>query len=381
MEDEKMKHKKVLAVLLTVAMAASVAACGGGGNDAGSSDAGSTTDTQETTGTDESADTTDAADTGSDTTGDAAASGDAEFTIALCAKTEGIAWFDDMRTGVDEFNADHADVYAYEINPEGSDAAKQNAMLEDLISQGVDAICCVPVDAQAVAATLQKARDAGIVVVTHEASDILGSVDYDLEAFDNDYFGTLYGQYLAEAMGGEGQYYAAVGGLGMTTHMQWFNSMVNYLKENHPNMELVNPDGTPGEDDNNEQTAYDLAVQAIAAYPELKGLVDCAASSNGMALALEEQGRTDIKLVGLATPSQGGAYIKSGTQYRGLCWRPADAGYTACEIAYKILKGEEITEETSFTKEGYETITIDGNLISGNAPLVFTPDNVDNYPF
>lgn len=381
MEDEKMKHKKVLAVLLTVAMAASVAACGGGGNDAGSSDAGSTTDTQETTGTDESADTTDAADTGSDTTGDAAASGDAEFTIALCAKTEGIAWFDDMRTGVDEFNADHADVYAYEINPEGSDAAKQNAMLEDLISQGVDAICCVPVDAQAVAATLQKARDAGIVVVTHEASDILGSVDYDLEAFDNDYFGTLYGQYLAEAMGGEGQYYAAVGGLGMTTHMQWFNSMVNYLKVNHPNMELVNPDGTPGEDDNNEQTAYDLAVQAIAAYPELKGLVDCAASSNGMALALEEQGRTDIKLVGLATPSQGGAYIKSGTQYRGLCWRPADAGYTACEIAYKILKGEEITEETSFTKEGYETITIDGNLISGNAPLVFTPDNVDNYPF
>ena len=381
MEDEKMKHKKVLAVLLTVAMAASVAACGGGGNDAGSSDAGSTTDTQETTGTDESADTTDATDTGSDTTGDAAASGDAEFTIALCAKTEGIAWFDDMRTGVDEFNADHADVYAYEINPEGSDAAKQNAMLEDLISQGVDAICCVPVDAQAVAATLQKARDAGIVVVTHEASDILGSVDYDLEAFDNDYFGTLYGQYLAEAMGGEGQYYAAVGGLGMTTHMQWFNSMVNYLKENHPNMELVNPDGTPGEDDNNEQTAYDLAVQAIAAYPELKGLVDCAASSNGMALALEEQGRTDIKLVGLATPSQGGAYIKSGTQYRGLCWRPADAGYTACEIAYKILKGEEITEETSFTKEGYETITIDGNLISGNAPLVFTPDNVDNYPF
>ena len=165
-----------------------------------------------------------------------AADKDAEYTIALCAKTEGIAWFDDMRTGVDEFNADHEDVYSYEINPEGSDAAKQNAMLEDLIAQGVDAICCVPVDAQAVAETLQKARDKGIVVVTHEASDILDYVDYDLEAFDNDYFGTLYGQYLAEAMGGEGQYYAAVGGLGMTTHMQWFNSMVDYLKENYTDL-------------------------------------------------------------------------------------------------------------------------------------------------
>ncbi len=310
-----------------------------------------------------------------------AATGDEEFTIALCAKTEGIAWFDDMRVGVDEFSADHDDVYAYEINPEGSDAAKQNAMLEDLISQGVDAICCVPVDAQAVAATLQKARDQGIVVVTHEASDILDSVDYDLEAFDNDYFGTLYGQYLGEAMEGKGQYYAAVGGLGMTTHMQWFNACVKYIEENYPDMELVNPDGIPGEDDNNEATAYDLAVQAIAAYPELKGLVDTAASSNGMALALEELGRTDIKLVGLATPSQGGAYIQDGTQYVGLCWRPADAGYTAVEIAYKILKGEEITSESTFTRPGYETVEVDGNLVVGNAPLIFTADNVADYAF
>lgn len=368
-----MKNKKVLAVLLTLAMAAGLVACGNAGNDSAPQPAAeSTSEAQETT--------DDSAAAAEETTGGSEA-GNAEFTIALCAKTEGIAWFDDMRVGVNEFSDDHADVYAYEINPEGSDAAKQNAMLEDLISQGVDAICCVPVDSKAVAATLQKARDAGIVVVTHEASDILDSVDYDLEAFDNDYFGTLYGQYLAEAMGGEGEYYAAVGGLGMTTHMQWFNAMVAYLEENYPDMKLVNPDGVPGEDDNNEQTAYDLAVQAIAAYPNLKGLVDCAASSNGMALALEEQGRTDIKLVGLATPSQGGAYIKDGTQHVGLCWRPADAGYTACEIAYTILKGEEITNDTSFTKEGYETITVDGKLISGKAPLIFTADNVDNYPF
>lgn len=313
--------------------------------------------------------------------GGGSAAKNAKYTIALCAKTEGIAWFDDMRTGVDEFNADHDDVYAYEINPEGSDAAKQNAMLEDLIAQGVDAICCVPVDAQAVAATLQKARDQGIVVITHEASDILDSVDYDLEAFDNDYFGTLYGKYLAEAMGGKGQYYAAVGGLGMTTHMQWFNSCVKYLQENFPEMELVNPNGVPGEDNNSEEDAYSLAEEAIAAYPDLKGFVDCAASSNGIALALQQLGRTDIKLVGLATPSQGGSYIKDGTQYVGLCWRPADAGYTACEIAYKILTGEGISAESSFTKEGYESITLNGNLISGNAPLVFTADNVDNYPF
>ena len=51
------------------------------------------------------------------------------------------------------------------------------------------------------------------------------------------------------------------------------------------------------------------------------------------------------------------------------------------DIAYNILKGEEITSESSFTKEGYETVTVDGNLVIGNAPLVFDADNVDDYPF
>ena len=121
-----------------------------------------------------------------------------DITSVMVAKHEGISWFDDMRIGVDQFAADTG-VNAYQIAPEGGDPAKQLQMVEDLITQGVDAICVVPNDAKSMAPTLQKARDAGIVVIGHEAPDILDSVDYDLSAC------LLYtsGEHIADVILGE----------------------------------------------------------------------------------------------------------------------------------------------------------------------------------
>ena len=152
------------------------------------------------------------------------------FEIVLVAKTEGIAWFDDMRTGVDEFGEQHPDVTVSQIAPEGGDPAKQAALVEDSIARGVDAICIVPNDPQSLIPAIQKAKEAGIIVITHEASTLKGTVDYDMEAFNNEDFGALYGENLAKAMGGKGKYLGIVGGLTMETHMQWYNAAVNYIK-------------------------------------------------------------------------------------------------------------------------------------------------------
>ena len=57
-----------------------------------------------------------------------------------------------------------------------------------LIASGVDALCVIPNDIDALESVLKKAQDAGIVVVTHEAST-QKNTEYDLEAFDNAQFG------------------------------------------------------------------------------------------------------------------------------------------------------------------------------------------------
>jgi len=302
-----------------------------------------------------------------------------QLEIVMCAKHEGISWFDDMRVGVEQFGKDY-DVNAYQIAPEGGDPAKQVLMVEDLIAKGVDAICVVPNDPMSMVPVIKKAREAGIIVISHEAQQLEGVVDYDMESFINEDFGRIMFEAVAESMNYEGEYTGFVGALTMQTHMQWFNAGVELQKEKYPKMTLVT-DG-PIEDKNDEKLAYDRVVEVLKTYPNLKGIYGCTVATCAMgALALEERGIKDIGIAGLGLPSVNGPYLKSGYLYKAHCWRPADAGYVSCLIAYKMLQGEEIKDGINLVKDGYENCTLKGDIIFGNAPLILSADNVDDYNF
>ena len=302
-----------------------------------------------------------------------------QLEIVMCAKHEGISWFDDMRVGVEQFGKDY-DVNAYQIAPEGGDPAKQVLMVEDLIAKGVDAICVVPNDPMSMVPVIKKAREAGIIVISHEAQQLEGVVDYDMESFINEDFGRIMFEAVAESMNYEGEYTGFVGALTMQTHMQWFNAGVELQKEKYPKMTLVT-DG-PIEDKNDEKLAYDRVVEVLKTYPNLKGIYGCTVATCAMgALALEERGIKDIGIAGLGLPSVNGPYLKSGYLYKAHCWRPADAGYVSCLIAYKMLQGEEIKDGINLVKDGYENCTLKGDIIFGNAPLILSADNFDDYNF
>ena len=311
---------------------------------------------------------------------DAAEDGDEVFDIVLIAKTEGLAWFDDMRVGVNEFNDTHDDANVSQIAPEGADPAKQIAMFEDAISRGVDAICVVPCDPMSLVPVITKAKEQGIIVISHEAQSIAGTVDWDMEAFSNEDFGALYGQKLGEAMGGQGKYCGCVGALTMETHMQWYNAAVDYITENYPDMELVAD--KPFEDHIDSQVGYDLAKEVLKAYPDIGGYLGMTVEGgSSMCLVLKENNNTNVKVSCLALPSVFGDYIKEGWCTHGQCWRPADAGYTTVNIAYKMLKGEEIADGVDLEKEGYADCKVVDGVIYANAPLVLTAENVDSLPF
>lgn len=352
--------KKVLSLLLSLVLVVSMAACGSTEKAKESTNAG-----------------TSAAEPAVNST--KAVKDDKDLTIVMVAKHEGISWFDDMRVGVEEFAKDY-NVNAYQIAPEGGDPAKQAQMVEDLIAQGVDAILAVPNDPKSLAPVLKKAKEAGIVVVTHEASDIAADVDYDMEAFDNADFGVRFFEGLAKAMNYEGKFTGFVGGLTMTTHMQWYQSGLDYVKQKYPKMQMIDPE--PYEDKNDNKVAYDKTIEIMKANPDIKGIFDMAASGAGCAQALQDKNKKgQIALSSLALPSMSADYIKSGVMSYAQAWRPADAGYVTALIAYKVLKGEKIEGTLDLKKSGYEKSTVKGNLIIGNAPVEFTKDNVDQYKF
>ena len=349
--------KKIVSVLLCVMMIA-VLAAGCGSSDAGS---GGKSDSSKTK------------DTGDDKTANPE-----EYQVVMIVK-QSDSWFDDMTTGVEQLKKDTGLNVSVQV-PETGDAASQISIMEDLIAQGVDAICIVPNDPDALVPTIEKAKESGIVVVTHEAPGIAENVDLDVEAFVNEEFGKLFGEKLAKSMDGKGQYAGFVGGLTMETYMAWYKAAIEYIKENYPDMECVTEE--PYEDGNSVDGAHDKTLEILKAYPDIKGLFDCSAHGGGICEALQEKNKTDdVSVVSLALPSMSATYLEDGSMKAGLAWRPADAGYATCYAAYLLASGQKVETGTDLKITGYEDIQVKDGVAYGNAPLEFSADNINDYKF
>ena len=140
-----------------------------------------------------------------------------------------------MEEGVKQFG-EETGVKASLVGPAQADAAQQIPIIEDLIAQGVDALCIVPMDPAQLEPVLKKARDAGIVVITHEASN-QQNMDWDIEAFDNTAFGAAHMDDISKLNGGEGEYAVFVGSLGSKTHNEWADGGIARQKEAYPEHE------------------------------------------------------------------------------------------------------------------------------------------------
>lgn len=147
------------------------------------------------------------ASTATDTSNEAAAdqqendSQDGKYTIAMITYSLAEEFGVDALKGAQEKAAELGVNLVYQ-DP-AADMQKDIAIMEDLITQGVDAICISPIDAQAIAPYIDKARENGIVVVNW---DIETQAEVDAKVLtDNFEGGALGAEYLVEKMGTQGK--------------------------------------------------------------------------------------------------------------------------------------------------------------------------------
>ena len=302
---------------------------------------------------------------------------DEGWEIAVVPKDSTNPWFVRMDTGVKEV-ADETGVNCYQIDTGTIDATKQAQLVEDLIAQGVDAICVVPVDMESMDSTLKKAKDAGIVVITHEGAD-LKNVDYDIEAF------SFIMQNLAEAMGEEGVYTTMVASLTNGSHNEWADAAVEYQKEHYPNMTLLE-DNPRVESDDNGDTAYNVAKELIKTYPDLKGIMGTSSfDAPGVARAIQELGLVDKFFTsGTGMPADNAELLKSGVIKSLTLWDPAKSGEAMVDLACKVLAGEEIGAPVNLNVDGYTEMNFrEGSetVLEGQGWITIDADNVDDFGF
>ena len=298
------------------------------------------------------------------------------YEIAVIVKITGIPWFNRLEEGVVQAAEDFG-VNAYQVGPADADPAQQARIVEDMISKGVDAIAVVPNDATALEPIFQKAKDAGIVVITHESPDQVGN-DYDLELIDNIEFGRHHWDMLVEYMGDSGQYAIFVGGLTVPLHNLWADEGLAYAAEVYPDLELVTERIPCGEDQElSRQTTLDL----LQSYPDLKGIVGFGSlGPPGAAQALIEKGLTDdVAVVGTVLPLHAAPYLLDGSMDHGILWDPKDAGYSMVWTAIQLLNGEDIVD--GMDVPGVGAIVLDGTVIKVDAMLDITDENAEELGF
>jgi len=306
---------------------------------------------------------------------------DGRYVIATVVKVDGIAWFERMRQGVAAFSKETGHE-CFLVGPAKSDAALQVQIVEDLIAQGVDAICVVPYSVEALEPVLHRARNMGIIVVCHEASN-QKNADAIIEAFDNFAYGAHLMDHLARLMDHRGRYAAFVGGLTSKSHNEWVDGAIARRKEKYPDLEMVT-DRIEEYDDQN--VAYEKTKELLKAYPDLKGIQGSASSTAvGAGLAIEEKGLQDkVVVVGSGLVSQCRQYMESDSIKLISFWDPADAGYVINKVAVMLLEGQELSDGLNLGVRGYDPLSQDDDnpaLFYGSAWVDVTKENMDQYDF
>ncbi len=307
-----------------------------------------------------------------------------QYVMPTIVKSIAFNWFTRMGTGIDQFSKDTG-MKAYIDGPSTADLAAQVGMIEDAIAQGVDAIGVDPYGVPENEPAMKKAMDAGIVVVGQEASTAhAGTMNYDLEAFDDCAYGEEMMKQLATRMDGEGKYIQFVGSLTNASHVTWMDCAKTYAEENYPDMEFV--DRYESKED--IPTATNIMKDVLKTYPDIKGVMGSAGGDIvGAGQAIQEAGLQDTTaVVGTSIVSYAGELLQTGAVDLAMGWDPADAGYAADVVALKVLQGEPITDGMDLGVNGYNQIKLTTGpngvpVIIGSAWIEIDKDNMDQYDF
>ena len=305
---------------------------------------------------------------------------EAKYKIAFVPKLIGIPYFNAMEEGGKKAAAD-LDVEFIYTGPVTADVAKQSEIVDNLITQGVDAIAVAPNDPAAITPVLKKAKEKGIAVLT---SDTDGAQDVR-EVFVNqalqDAIGYTTLDEMAKAMNYEGEFAIVSCGPTAWNLNTWILYELQKLAE-YPKMKLV----TIRYAEEDVQMAINVMLDLINAFPNLKGVIgECSTSAPGVAEAVEQAGKIgQISATGISVPSMMSKYVKSGAVKSFVLWNPVDLGYLTVWAAKYLLDKNAFEDGKEYEVAGIETkpifIAKDKMLVLG-PPKVFDASNVDQFNF
>jgi ABC-type sugar transport system substrate-binding protein len=252
-----------------------------------------------------------------------------------------VEFFSTMENAAKAYAEAHPDVeIIYGQGASGADIEGQIALIESMVTQGVQGIAITPVD-PTVAAALDKAIEAGIKVVLmdNDIPDWLGKTA--LATTDNYNAGRIAGEYLTTVLK-DGDTLGILEGVpGVPALDDRVTGMLKGLAGG-PDIQIVGKNSTNCA----QETGLSAAEDLLTANPDLKAIyAACGPPAVGAAQAIENAGIANdaIVLVGFDACCGELDKIVSGQEDATVAQFPAKMGELGVDTLVKAIRGEEVT--------------------------------------
>ena len=305
-------------------------------------------------------------------------SSNGKLTIGLLPKSKGNQYFVTCEKGARLAAADLGAELLFD-GPTNTDPAKQNEIVENWISLGVDVIAAACENKDGISTALKKAQQAGIKVVTYDADSQADARAFFVNQATAEGIGDQLMDTAATLTGGEGEFAIITATLTAANTNEWIKYIKIRQAAKYPNMKLVDIKPSDDQKDKAQQETTNL----LSAYPNLKAVIAvCSPGVPGAAEAVKQAGKTGtVKVLGLGLPSENKAYVKEGVTQAVILWKVEDLGYLTVQVAAAVAQGKLQAGATEFDAGKLGKLEIKGDNVLLGKPFVFTKENIDQFDF
>ncbi|MFM8892829.1 MAG: substrate-binding domain-containing protein [Planctomycetia bacterium] len=298
-------------------------------------------------------------------------------TVAMMPKSKGNAYFVACRKGAEEA-AKELGVELIWDGPTDPDPAKQNEVIDNWITRGVDVISVAVENRVGISTVLRKAQDRGIRVITWDADAEPDSRSFFVNQATPRGIGEALMDNAARILGGEGEFAIITASLTAGNMIDWQKEIEKRRAEKYPaiTMAALRPC------DDLQKKAFDETTAVLSAHPGVRVIMGiCSPAPPGAAEAVKQSGRTDVKVLGLSLPNMNKRFVHEGVIDCIILWKTADLGYLTVLAADALAKGDLRVGNPKIEAGRLGTIGIEGDNILLGTPFTFTKDNNDQFDF
>jgi rhamnose transport system permease protein len=295
----------------------------------------------------------------------------------MMPKSKGNAYFVACRKGAEEA-AKELGIDLIWDGPTDPDPAKQNEVIDNWITRGVDVIAVAVENRAGISTVLRKAQGRGIKVLTWDADAEPDARSFFVNQATPRGIGETLMDNAARVLGGTGEFAIITASLTAGNMIDWQKEIEKRRTEKYPGIRMV----ALRPCDDLQKKAFDETTAILSAHPDVRVIMGiCSPAPPGAAEAVKQSGRTDVKVLGLSLPNMNKRFVHEGVTDCIILWKTADLGYLTVLAADALMKGRLAPGANAIEAGRLGTIGIEGDNILLGTPFTFTKDNIDQFDF